>query len=73
MRDYRKYRDRNGVVARSVVISSLAAYAADRCSLDACEQGYARIRKAVARGDVKKFKHFLRTVREDLTRFGYDR
>jgi hypothetical protein len=72
-RDYKKYRERNGIVARSVVVSSLAAYAADRCNLDACARGYALIEKAVARGDVRKFDDFLRTVRRDLRKFGYDR
>jgi hypothetical protein len=72
LRDYNKYRERNGIVARSVVLSSLAAYTADRCSIAACIQGYALIKKAVARGDVKQFDRFLRTVRKDMRRFGYD-
>ena len=72
-RTYRKRRDRKGIVSRQLVISSLAAYAADQCSLGRCAKGYALIRKAVARGDVKQFSHLLRTVRKDLRKLGYDR
>lgn len=76
-RDFRKRylrrRGRKGITSRQLTIGSLAAFAADQCSLGACGKGYALIRSAVRRGDVRGGpKRFLATVRKDLRRLGYD-
>jgi hypothetical protein len=62
----RARRDRG---LRELVRSSLAAYTADLCSLDDCDTGYALIRRAQRRGDVRGF---LRVVRSDMQTLGYD-
>lgn len=71
---YLKRRGRKGITSRQLVVSSLAGYAADQCSLGACAKGYALIRSAVRRGDVRGGpKNFLGTVRRDLRKLGYDK
>lgn len=72
-RGYRRVRNLRSITSRQLVVSSLAGYAADQCSLGACGKGYALIRSAVRRGDVHGGpKRFLATVRNDLRRLGYD-
>ena len=70
-RIYQRFRPRarKDPILREVLRSSLAGHAADQCSLGACAKGYALIRAAQRRGDVIGF---LRTVRRDLRRLGYD-
>lgn len=70
-RVYARFRERAArqPILREVLRSSLAGHAADRCSLGECAKGYALIRTAQRRGDVSGF---LRTVRRDLRRLGYD-
>ena len=55
---------------RELVRSALAGYAADRCLLGQCDRGYALLRRAKQRGDVRP--GFPRRVRKDLRKLGYD-
>ena len=70
---YLRRRGRKGITSRQLTVRSLAGYAADQCSLGACRKGYALVRRAVKRLEVRPFNRFLPVVREDLRKLGYDR
>jgi len=87
--DYRRFRSRlarhpRSVGAREGVVATLAAYAADQCSLGHCARGYALVRTARRRGDVREVfaggrspakagARFERDLRRMLRRLGYQR
>jgi hypothetical protein len=87
--DHRRFRRRlarhpRSVGAREGVVATLAAYAADQCSLGHCARGYALVRAARRRGDVrdvfaggrspaKAGARFERDLRRLLRRLGYQR
>ncbi len=69
---YARRKARKDPVYQELIKSTLGAYSADQCSLGDCAPGYARIRTAVAAGQVSKTKHYLGTVRKLLRKLGYD-
>lgn len=70
---YRKYRRRarKDPVFDEIVRSSLAANAADQCSLHHCARGFALVARALRRGDLPRDPRFLRRVRRDMRKLGY--
>jgi hypothetical protein len=80
LREYtRARRHPNRIEDQQLTRATLAAAAADDCSLGDCARGIARIRGAARRGEIRRYgsgKHspgtsFLRDVRRDLERAGY--
>jgi hypothetical protein len=52
--------------------SGLASSAADQCSLGRCTRGYELIRRVISRHPTPYLRRFLRHVRAELRRYGYD-
>jgi hypothetical protein len=80
VREYRRARRRHrGTAGQQLVRATLAAAAADDCSLGNCARGIARIRAAVRRGEILRYGDggrspgaaFLRDVRRHLRAAGY--
>lgn len=73
-RSYRRARRdaKQDPVFQELIRSTLAANAADQCSLGDCGPGYALIRRAVDRGELSHTPRFPARVRRLLRKYGYD-